>query len=56
MQVHEWSDEMLATFKSAWDEVAAEKSAQDADFKRAWESISKFRESYAQWKDIGYLK
>jgi len=54
--VHEWPPEILAAFKKAWDEVAAEKSASNADFKRAWESIQKFRANYAEWKRIGYLK
>lgn len=54
--VHRWSDEILAAYESAWNEVVAEKSAEDADFKRAWESLSAFRENYAEWKEIGYLK
>lgn len=54
--VHTWPDEILAAYESAWNEVVAEKSAEDADFKRAWESISTFREDYAEWKEIGYLK
>jgi TRAP-type mannitol/chloroaromatic compound transport system substrate-binding protein len=35
--------------------VAAEKSAQDADFKRTWDSLQDFRANYAEWKSIGYL-
>lgn len=54
--VHTWPDEILAAYESAWNEVVAEKSAEDADFKRAWDSISAFRENYAEWKEIGYLK
>lgn len=54
--VHTWPDEILAAYESAWNEVVAEKSAEDADFKRAWESLSAFRENYAEWKEIGYLK
>jgi len=56
VQVHRWPDEILSAYETAWQEVAAEKSAADADFKRAWESIQAFRENYAQWKEIGYLK
>ncbi len=56
VQVHTWPDEILSAYESAWAEVAAEKSAQDADFKRAWESIQSFRADYAEWKEIGYLK
>ena len=56
VNVHQWSDEMLGAFEGAWKEVVAEKAAQDADFKRAWDSITAFRDGYAQWKEIGYLK
>lgn len=55
VQVHRWSDEMLAAYEKAWQEVLQEKSA-DADFKKAWGSISEFRKRYAQWSEIGYLK
>jgi TRAP-type mannitol/chloroaromatic compound transport system substrate-binding protein len=53
--VHRWSDEMLATFEGAWNEVVAERSAADPDFARTWESISAFRTKYAEWAALGYL-
>jgi len=53
--VHRWSDEILAAYEAAWAEVVAEKSAQDADFARAWDSLTTFRARYAEWKEIGYL-
>ncbi len=53
--IHEWPDEILAELETAWNEVAAEESAKDADFKRVWESLSTFRESYKGWKSLGYL-
>jgi TRAP-type mannitol/chloroaromatic compound transport system substrate-binding protein len=55
VQVHEWPDEILDAYEAAWAEVVAEKSAADADFARAWDSISAFRDNYAEWKEIGYL-
>jgi TRAP-type mannitol/chloroaromatic compound transport system substrate-binding protein len=55
VQLHRWSPEMLAAFEAAWQEVAAEQAAQDADFKRAWESLQTFRADYKIWKDLGYL-
>ena len=54
--VHEWSEEMLATFEEKWLEVAAEKSAEDADFDRVWKHISAFRETYKDWANAAYLK
>lgn len=56
VHVHRWSDEMLAAFKKAWEEVVAEKSASNPDFKKAWDSISAFRARYKEWSDLGYLK
>ena len=53
--VHEWSEEMLASFQGAWDEVVAERSADDEDFKRVWENITAFRADYATWGELGYL-
>jgi len=41
--------------RGAWEEVAAELSAEDANFKMAYESLQSFRENYKIWKDIGYL-
>ena len=42
--------------RSAWEEVIAEESAKDPDFKRAHESLAAFRKQYAIWKEHGYLK
>lgn len=55
VQLHRWSPEMLAAFEAAWTEVAAEQAAEDADFKRAWDSLQAFRADYRIWKDLGYL-
>ncbi len=53
--IHEWSDEMLATFSSAWDEVVAERSAADETFAKVWNHIQDFRTEYARWGTLGYL-
>lgn len=54
--IHTWSDEMLASFEAAWENVVVEKSAADPDFKRVWEHIQAFRVDYKKWADLGYLK
>lgn len=54
--IHRWSPEVLGTLESAWNEVAGELAAEDANFKKAWDSLQAFRAEYAGWKDIGYLK
>ena len=54
--LHQWTDEQLATFRSKWDEVLAEEIAANKDFERIWDDLSEFRENYATWADLGYLK
>ena len=56
VQLHRWPHEMLAAFEAAWQEVAAEQAAEDAEFKRAWDSLQAFRADYKIWKELGYLE
>jgi len=49
-----WSDEMLATFESAWLEVVEEQS-QDEFFKKVWDDYQSFHESYALWEKHAFL-
>jgi TRAP-type mannitol/chloroaromatic compound transport system substrate-binding protein len=56
VEVHYWSKEFLTAFRKAWEEVAQEQSAKSPEFKKAWDSLSKFRKEYAIWKDRGYLQ
>ncbi len=53
---HKWPDEMLDAFEAAWIEVARDEAAKDPDFKRAWQSLENFRQSYKTWKELGYIK
>ena len=55
VQIHRWSDEDLAALEAAWDEVAAELVAEDADFARVYESYTTFRQNYRRWRDLAYL-
>jgi len=54
--LHRWSDDILAQFEKAWQEVIAAEIAANADAKNIWASYSKFRADYKVWKDNGYLK
>jgi len=51
-----WPEEFLTAFEIAWHEVAKEESDKDPNFKRSWQSLQKFRQSYKTWKELGYLK
>jgi TRAP-type mannitol/chloroaromatic compound transport system substrate-binding protein len=50
-----WSDEMLQAFEGAWEEVAAEMSAKDPFFKKAYDDLKAFRAEYGNWRSLGFL-
>ena len=51
-----WPKEMLDLYRKHWDEVAKEQADKSPEFKKAWDSYSKFRDEYKIWKTNGYLK
>lgn len=53
--LHTWPEPVLDALEQAWLEVAAQMAAEDEDFRRAWESLQKFRADYKVWRDKGYL-
>lgn len=53
--LHKWPQEILDALRAGWEEVVAEEAAKDADFARAWESLSEFRSRYARWMEFGYM-
>lgn len=53
--LHRWPEQTLEAFEAAWAEVADEQAAADADFARAWNSLSTFRERFAKWKELGHV-
>ncbi|MGB7316613.1 MAG: TRAP transporter substrate-binding protein [Planktotalea sp.] len=55
VQIKQWSDEMLATFRSTWDEVAAEEAAGDEFFNKVLTDMNEFRDGYKIWKENAFL-
>lgn len=51
-----WSPEFLAAFEKEWKVVATEQAEKSPEFKKAWDSLSKFRTEYSAWRERGYLK
>ncbi|MFN4088797.1 MAG: TRAP transporter substrate-binding protein [Alphaproteobacteria bacterium] len=51
-----WGPEFLDAYRAAWEEVAAEQAARSPEFKKAWESLTAFREKYRPWRERGYLR
>jgi TRAP-type mannitol/chloroaromatic compound transport system substrate-binding protein len=56
VQLMTWPPEFLAAFERAWKETAEEQARGNPDFRTGWESLSRFRENYAIWRDRGYLR
>jgi TRAP-type mannitol/chloroaromatic compound transport system substrate-binding protein len=55
VEIKEWTEEQLAAFRKAWDEVLQEEIAANEDVKRLWESYTAFHDAYQVWGDVGYL-
>ena len=55
VNLRRWSPEILETLAAAWEEVASEESAKNADFAKVWTSLSEFQAKYAKWAELGYL-
>jgi TRAP-type mannitol/chloroaromatic compound transport system substrate-binding protein len=54
--LHYWPNEILQAFHKTWLEVAEEQAAKSPEFKKTWDSYSKFRADYKLWRDHGYLR
>lgn len=50
-----WSDDILAAFKTASQEVIADKAAADPVFKAIWDDFSSFHETYKVWSTLGLM-
>ncbi|NQV99872.1 MAG: TRAP transporter substrate-binding protein [Rhodospirillales bacterium] len=56
VKVRRWTDDQLAVFEKAWNEVIVEDSAKDPLFKEVNDSYAAFRKSYAIWGEAQSLK
>ncbi|WP_112323457.1 TRAP transporter substrate-binding protein [Oceanibium sediminis] len=53
--IKRWSPEILDTFESTWNEVAAELAAEDEFFARVWADLQEYRDGYEIWSNNIYL-
>ena len=56
VELRRWPAPMLVEFDNAWNEVVAEESAKNPNFKRVYDSYAAFREEYATWKYLSALE
>jgi TRAP-type mannitol/chloroaromatic compound transport system substrate-binding protein len=55
VQIHYWPPEIIAAYRSAWDEVARDEMAENPNFKRVYENLQAFRNQFSIWRDNAYL-
>ena len=51
-----WTDDQIAVFEKAWNEVVAEDSAKDPLFAEITDSYRAWRKTYAKWGSAQALK
>lgn len=56
VNIRRWSDDELAAFEKAWDEVVKEESAKDELFKKVADDYFEFRKQYRVWGEAQSLK
>jgi TRAP-type mannitol/chloroaromatic compound transport system substrate-binding protein len=56
VHIMRWGPEFIAAFDKGWQEVVAEESAVNPNFKKVYASYSEFRKNFALWRDHGYLR
>jgi len=55
VEIRYWSNDMLNTFETTWDQVAKEFSAEDPFFAKVWADLSEFRAGYDLWEANAFL-
>ncbi|MBL4645124.1 MAG: TRAP transporter substrate-binding protein [Rhizobiales bacterium] len=53
--IKKWNQDILDTFHSTWDEVAAEMASEDEFFAKVWNDMSEYRKGYKTWVQNIYL-
>ncbi len=48
--------DVLMALEAEWFAVTASLAQENENFKEAWESYTAFRDTYAKWRDVGYLR
>jgi TRAP-type mannitol/chloroaromatic compound transport system substrate-binding protein len=55
VNLRRWPAPILVEYEKAWNEVVAEESAKNPNFKRVYDSYAAFRKNYATWKNLSKL-
>lgn len=55
VMIKQWSPEMLDTFRTTWNDVAAEEARNDPFFAKVLGDMNEFRAGYQVWKENAFL-
>jgi len=55
VEVRRWPPRVLVAMEEAWNDLVAEESAKNPNFKRVYDSYAGFRENYKIWRYLSYL-
>ena len=47
-----WPEPVLSAFKNTWQQIARKLTAENADFRKTWNSLHDFREEYSIWQEL----
>lgn len=56
VEIRRLPDSIIDELQSAWISTVEELSAENENFAEVWDSYASFRESYEQWRELGYLR
>ena len=56
VNIRNWNEEQLATYRKAWEEVVEELKGESEVFAEAWAKLQEFEKGYNVWKENAYLK
>lgn len=56
VELRRWSPQILVALQDAWDEIVAEESAKNPNFRRVYKSYAEFRSNYELWNYLSYLQ
>ncbi len=56
VQLKRWPPEVLVLLEKAWNDVVAEESEKNPNFKRVHDSYTAFRDNYSIWRHFSYLQ
>lgn len=52
VQIHRWSDQILAVLRQTTEQVLATEAQNNADFAKVLQSLTSFRKKYSKWKHL----